>query len=301
MARRPTVVVGLLGVVLCALVLAPAAWAQTPPCAQRQDVVYADVHGTGLLMDVFVPTTAPNGLGIIDVVSGAWHSDRGKIRDHQRARVFDEFCARGFTVFGVRPGSRTRYTLTDMDRHVKLAIRHVKTEARGYGIDPARLGLIGASAGGHLATLAALTPEPASGGSGNSQAMVDTSVRAVAVFFPPTDFLDWRDGQMADPALLAGLLYPAGAALPPASEVREEASRMSPRHRIAPTDVPFLVIHGDADPLVPIEQSRRFVAALEAARVPATLIVKPGGGHPWPTLPDEVRVMADWMLAQLRE
>ena len=72
---------------------------------QHQDIVFADVDGVGLLMDIFTPTGKSNGLGIVDVASGAWFSDRGKINDHKRARMFDTFCGRGYTVFAVRPGS----------------------------------------------------------------------------------------------------------------------------------------------------------------------------------------------------
>ena len=80
------------------------------PYKQQQDVVFADVDGVGLLMDIFTPTGKSNGLAIIDVASGAWYSDRGKINDHKRAQMFDTFCEHGYTVFAVRPGSRRRFT-----------------------------------------------------------------------------------------------------------------------------------------------------------------------------------------------
>ena len=82
--------------------------ASSGPYDQKIDVVYGEVHGTGLLMDVFVPKSKTNGLAVIDVVSGAFYSDRSKIRDRIMGRIFQIFCARGYTVFAVRPGSRTR-------------------------------------------------------------------------------------------------------------------------------------------------------------------------------------------------
>ena len=85
------------------------------PYEQKKDVVYAEAHGTGLLMDVFTPTGKPNGLAIVDIASGAWYSDRGKIRDHTVAQVYTIFCSRGYMVFAVRPGSKTRYTAAEMD------------------------------------------------------------------------------------------------------------------------------------------------------------------------------------------
>ena len=58
--------------------------------------------------------------------------------------------------------------------------------------------------------------------------------------------------------------------------------------------IPFLFIHGDADPLVPLQQSQKMVEAIKAEGGAAELIVKAGGGHPWLTIPEEVKIMADW-------
>src|SRR5262249_31880220 len=140
-------------IVLLASVAASAQDSESAAYNQKEDLVFGEVHGTGLLMDVFTPKTKTNGLGIIDVVSGAYHSDRGKIRDHIRAQVYPILCSHGYVVFAIRPGSRSRYTAAEMEQHVKLGIRYVKQHAADYGIDPERLGITGASAGGHLATL----------------------------------------------------------------------------------------------------------------------------------------------------
>ena len=79
-----------------------------PDFIQTQDVVFGEVHGTGLLMDVFTPTGTANGHAIVDVASGSWYSDRGKIRDHTLAQMYATFCGRGYVVFAIRPGSKTR-------------------------------------------------------------------------------------------------------------------------------------------------------------------------------------------------
>ena len=63
----------------------------------------------------------------------------------------------------------------------------------------------------------------------------------------------------------------------------------------------FLVIHGDADPLVPLQQSEILIAALKKAGGQADLIVKHGGGHAWLTINEEVKVMADWFDKELKE
>jgi acetyl esterase/lipase len=285
---KPQLIFVLLGPLLCAAV--PAAETQgssSLPFEQRTNVVYGETHGTGLLMDVFTPKTNANGLGIVDVVSGAYSSDRSKIRDHAMAQMYTIMCSRGYVVFAIRPGSKSRYTGLDMLAHVKTGIRYVKQHASEYKIDPEKLGITGASAGGHLATLAAVTADEG------------TQVKAAAIFFPPTDFLDWN-GQPANTALIGDLFFIGGVKGHTEEEIKERAEKLSPARLVKGTPIPFLLIHGDADPLVPLQQSQTMIKALKAAGGSAELIVKKGGGHPWFTIPEEVKVMADWFDQHLK-
>jgi dipeptidyl aminopeptidase/acylaminoacyl peptidase len=287
--------------IVCLAFLGEARAVDGLPYEQKQDVVYSEAHGTGLLMDVFTPTGKPNGLAIVDVASGAWHSDRGKIRDHARGQFYTIFCARGYVVFAARPGSITRYTAAEMDKNLKTAIRYAKQHAAEYKIDPDRLGLTGASAGGHLATLAALTPEAGKADAKNPLDRLDTSVRAVGVFFPPTDFLDWDGSKAIRLEVLGPLLFVGGAKGRTEDEIKERAKAVSPLHRVDKPTIPFLLIHGDADKTVPLSQSEKLVTAITKAGGKAELIVKAGGGHPWPTIAQEVKILADWFDKQLVE
>jgi acetyl esterase/lipase len=263
-------------------------------------------------MDVFTPTGDKNGLAIVDVISGAWHSDRGKIRDHARAMTFDILCRKGYTVFAIRPGSVTKFSVPEMIGHLNQGIRWVKAHAGEYAIDPDRIGLMGASAGGHLACLAAVTAKPPAGdgtagaADAEADAAPNTCVKAVAVFFPPTDFLDFG-GKPVDArsdegfgALARRLAFADGLTSETDEEVTRRLEQISPARLVTPEAPPFLLIHGDADPVVPLQQSEAMVAALKGAGVPAELIVKKGGGHPWMTIPLEVKVLADWFDTQLK-
>lgn len=271
-----------------------AAWAELP-YVQTENLVYTEVHGVALVLDVFAPAGSGNGIGIIDVASGAWHSDRGKINDHKKAQIYDILCGRGYTVFAVRPGSVTKFCVPEMVTHVKTAIGWVKAHAREFNVDPERLGLTGASAGGHLACLAAVTAgSPEVGKPG-------TQVSAVAVFFPPTDFLQYGalppDLKSARTRRLA---LPLGAAEPTDQEMTELLRQISPARLVTDKSPPFLLIHGDADVVVPLQQSELMVDALKKSGVSAQLIVKAGGGHPWPTIHEEVKLLADWFDGQLK-
>lgn len=270
------------------------------PYTQEQNLVYAEVHGVGLVMDVFRPTGESNGLGIVDVASGAWHSDRGKIEDHKQAKMYDIFCGRGYTVFAVRPGSRSIFTVKQMVDHLYRGIRYVKEHAGDYGVDPEKLGLTGASAGGHLALLISLQPQPAQADAKSPLDGNDTSVHAVAVFFPPTDFLDWN-GETASFQRLGDLLFTGGVEGKSDDEVKSAAEAISPARLTIPQDTPpYFIIHGDADAMVPLQQSEKMVQVLKDAGASVELTVKPGGGHPWPTIHEEVAIMADWFDAQLK-
>jgi acetyl esterase/lipase len=290
-------------IVASVALLAAAAAAQEAPYAQRENVVYGEVHGVGLLMDVFTPIGKSNGLGIVDVISGAWHSDRGKIRDHTRAQTFDILCRKGYTVFAIRPGSITKFSAPEMLANLNLGIRRVKDHSQDFGIDAERLGLMGASAGGHLACLAAVTAED--GKAEGGKAVTGTRVKAAAVFFPLTDFLNYG-GKAIDARgddrlgqLVRRLALGQGLGNETAEEVTQKVTQISPARLVTPQAPPFLLIHGDADTVVPLQQSEVMLAALKKAGVPAQLIVKPGGGHPWPTMHEEVQVIADWFDKQL--
>ncbi|MFO0944598.1 MAG: prolyl oligopeptidase family serine peptidase [Planctomycetota bacterium] len=272
---------------------------------QHQNIVFAEQDGVGLLMDIFTPTGASNGLAIVDVASGSYFSSRDKLNDHKKARMFDIFCGKGYTVFAVRPGSRPKYSLPEMLENVHTGIRWVKAHAKEYNVDPDRLGLTGASAGGHLCSLAAVTPQAADPSARDLLAKFDTRVRAVVAFFPPSDFLNYGAKELSPESvrtvspLFGDILFPGGIKNQTNEEIFEAVAKLSPARQVTSDAPPFLLFHGTADFLVPIKQSKLFLAALKEKGVPAELIIKQGGGHPWPTIHEEVQVAADWFDSQL--
>jgi len=312
---------------LLALVMALPVWAENasvpkdearaepkpaaPTYEQEVDHVYATIDGEDFHMDIFTPNDKQeqkgveysdegDGIGIVDIASGAWFSGRDKIQQHKMARIFTIFCARGYTVFAVRPGTRPKYDAMEMVDHVKAAIRYIKANADKYDIDPDRLGLTGASAGGHLASLTALLAEDDDPEATDPLLKHDTHVAAVGIFFPPTDFLDWEGRDNAHD-FVGNIYWRGGVEGRTEEEIKARAKEISPRHQVRPDAPPFLIYHGDADPLVPLSQSEVLVEALKELGNQAELRVKVGGGHPWLTIPEEVAKIADWMDEQLGE
>ncbi len=302
----------LCGLVLCAV--CPSVYGQGATFSQQENVVYLEAHGIAFVMDIFTPTGPKNGLAIVDVISGAWSSDRSKIQQHMLAQTFRVCCAKGFTVFAIRPGSVSKFNGIEMRDHLNAGIIWVKKHSREYGIDPDRLGLMGASAGGHLALLTAVSAPDAD----SADTKTNTRVKAVGVFFPPTNLISFdnllkqkeekssetnekekRDRRV----LLQALSQPRNLTFDlglPEEKKLELLTQVSPALLVKKGLPPVLIFHGDADPLVPLSQSEEMVEALKKVEVPVELIVKKGGAHPWPTIHEEMAQLADWFDMQLK-
>jgi pimeloyl-ACP methyl ester carboxylesterase len=138
-------------------------------------------------------------------------------------------------------------------------------------------------------------------------------VQAVACFFPPTDFLNY--GKPGENAIGRGTLANFKAAfdfhefdnkvhafVPITDEAKiEQIGRaISPITHVSADDPPTLIIHGDADKLVPIQQAESIAAKLKEAGVEAKVVPKPGAVHGWPNLIKDVDLIADWFDAHLK-
>lgn len=270
---------------------------------QECDVVYAEAHGAGLILDIFRPRTNANGLGIIDVVSGGWHSDRILLNEHLGLGLIDACCERGFTLFAVSPGSITIFSGPEMVRHVHAAIRHIKLHGQKYGVDPERLGILGVSAGGHLASLAALNPQRAHPASREAARRQGTELAAAAVFFPPTDLLDYGgvrfDRFNLEALEVDRLLFRDGLAGKSEADIVARLTELSPA-RQAPLHLPpFLIIQGKQDAIVPWQQAEALANTLRRHGGSVRLLYREDGGHVWPGIMQEVEGAADWLTQAL--
>ena len=224
---------------------------------RHRDIPYIVRDGRELLLDVCMPDEpAPSPRpAILFMHGGGW------IDGDKTTSANDWLAEAGFFTASID------YRLTDVARFpaqihdAKAAIRWVRAHAAEYNVDPQRIGVWGFSAGAHLAALCAVTNDtPGYEGEGNPG--FSSAVQATVAISPPTDFLiDWyavaampvhADGEMC----MTGLLGGTATAMP------ELARQASPLWQVDSTAAPQLIFHGTLDGLVPVGQSRAYVATL---------------------------------------
>jgi len=276
---------------------------------RQQDVIYGRKYGTALTLDVFTPKRDPKGVGIIFVVSGGWFSAHEVIS----TTLVEPLVDRGYTVFAVVHGSQPKFTIPEVLTDMNRAVRFVRHNAKEYGIDPDRIGIYGGSAGGHLSLMQGTAGDTGDPKAKDPVERESSRVQAVACLFPPTDFLNY--GKPGEDALGRGILKDFKAPfdfheLSPAinkflpitdeAKIREIGRNISPITHVSKDDPPTLIVHGDADTLVPIQQAELMVDALKGSGVEAKLVIKSKAGHGWANMDKDLEAFADWFDAQLK-
>lgn len=274
-------------------------WRYYSPAVSRTDgVIYGSRNGKPLTMDVIKPAS-PNGLGIAFMVSGGWKSQKA---GEPPAWLMAPLLNRGYTIFAVCHISQPESTVPEIIDDMHRSIRFIRLHANEYGIDPERLGVTGGSAGGHLSLMLATR------GSEGDDAAVDpidresSKVQAVAIFYPVTDLLNLGAstenlGDGGPPKSFVAAFAEAGKDLEKWKVVGRECS---PIYFVNDKLPPTLIYHGDADTLVPLDQSERFCKAADALGCNTKLVVHPKGEHGWPSMILDLEKFADWFDEHLQ-
>jgi acetyl esterase/lipase len=255
--------------------------------AVERNVVYSMYSGAALLMDVYRPAQS-NRAAVVMINGSGWYrpmrQDAPPLKD-EIAPLAQRFAAAGFTAFAVNHRASPVFRYPAALEDVQRAVRFIRAHAVEYAIDPARVGAWGASSGGHLALLLGTLDGRGESTDADPVNRESAKVQAVVGAASATDLptMGTPVGLSATVTFM-GFFMPNPSDWPPgfwsadASEVQAYRAASPTTHATA-DDAPTLLLHGDADDIVPIQQSELMEAKLKAAGVPVRLVRVAGGRH----------------------
>jgi acetyl esterase/lipase len=236
------------------------------------DIEYARAGDQILKLDLYVPTAERAPLLV-------WlHGGRWEVGSKDRMPL-TALVDRGYAVASLdfRPASTARFPGQVHD--IKAALRFLRSQSARYGYDAARIGILGESSGGHLAALVGTTNgHPDLEGTLGEHLDTSSEVHAIVSYFGAADLMT---------ILAQSTPYGVGVRTPALKtllgslpEENETLARLaSPVFHVDARDPPLLLLHGDQDPQMPINQSHELEGAYERLGLDAKLIVVHGAGH----------------------
>ncbi|MGW7053516.1 alpha/beta hydrolase fold domain-containing protein [Streptomyces sp. NPDC054887] len=254
----------------------PPATSHDAGVRELRGVPYADVEGSRPLeLDLWLPGAVqeePLPL-VLFVHGGAWRrgrrDDMGMRTRHWSPGPFARIAAAGIAVACVDYRLSGEATFPAPLDDLRAALRWLTLRSAELGIDTARTVAWGESAGGHLASLLALTH-------------ADPPLAGAVIWYAPSDLTSTR-GRFAPENAATPEALMLGAAPSAAPERARAASPLAHVHSGAP---PFLLVHGEQDTMVHCSHSQSLATALEGAQAPVELQTVPGADHGWHGLPD---------------
>ena len=251
-----------------------------PGVRMEKNLTFATIGAKELRLDLFLPDKQQGKLPVVVwIFGGAWRTNNRLRQEGQAAWL----AAKGYAVAAIEYRMSSEAPFPAQVEDCKAAVRWLRANAAKYGLDPSRLAAWGESSGGHLASMLGVTGgvKDLEGSSGN----LDQSSRVSAVvdFFGPTDFL-----QMEKAALPGGMQHdspdsPESLVIGgPIQQNREKVARANPITYVTRECPPFLILHGDRDPLVPYNQSELLFEALKKAGVDVSFYKVVPAGHGGP-------------------
>lgn len=234
----------------------------------ERDITYCEADGVPLKADIYFAQSSPGGSPLLIFIhGGGWTS--GSRSGGMGFEGLPPLTAAGYTLASIDYRLAPQYKMPDMIRDVKCAVRSFRAHAAEYGIDPERIAVLGASAGGQLAAMIG-TADASAGFDTGEYSRYSSRVRAVVDMAGPADFRTPFFSNYRQAALqIFGTSDP--------NDPLFQAS--SPVNWVSPDDPPFLILHGEKDESVPLSQSQELYEKLTAAGVRAELVVIHNAGH----------------------
>ena len=293
MTRR-IVIAAALALALGGLLLFAIAPRGNPEIAIERNLVYGKGGDTDLLLDLAMPKSGVGPFPAVMFLHGRGWREGSR---HDMSQFIEGMAGLGYVSVTIEyrlvPAARFPAQVEDC----KAAVRWLRANAAKYRIDPGHIGVVGFSAGGHLASMLGVTgPGDELEGTGGSPGQ-SSRVQAVVSFFGPTDFStrDWPVDLERE--VIVPFLGGSFAERPDAYR------KASPYNYVTKDAPPFLFFHGSEDELVPVDQSKRLADKLKNAGVPVQLVVLEGERHGFSDANNQkaMREMLDFLGERLKK
>jgi acetyl esterase/lipase len=267
MNRIAGLIIGSIGLLTCALALAAE-----PAARDLKDIPYATVDGKPLGLDLHLPANVSQPRLIVWIHGGAWTTGN--------KTAFPAFLVQnGFAVASLdfRSSSDAKFPANVHD--IKAGIRFLRAKAKEYGYRADRIGVVGASSGGHLAALVGVTGgNKELEGTEGEYLKESSTVQAIVSYFGASDLTTIL--AQSTPAGLA-VRAPALDRLfgGPPDKNPDAAKLASPIFHVDRDDPPVFILHGDQDQQMPVNQALELKWAYENAGRPVDMLILHGVDH----------------------
>jgi len=248
---------------------------ELPGVKSLRDLEYARAGEKSLPLDLYLPEKSRGPLPlIIWIHGGAWSG--GDKADCPARRMLQ----RGYAVASVNYRLSNEAIFPAQIEDCKAAVRWLRAHAGQYHLDAEHFGVWGNSAGGHLVALLGTTGDVKQFDIGENLDL-SSRVQAVCDYYGPTDLLQMQARMLPGAAMKHDTPSSPESRLigGPIQENKDKAARASPIAYVTPAAAPFLIVHGDQDPLVPYNQSELLFEALKKTGVSVRLHIIEGAGH----------------------
>ncbi len=237
------------------------------------DIEYSSPGGLPLLLDLYLPEN-PDRKPLPVVI---WVHGGGWLNGSKAKPKAEYLAEHGYAVVSINYRLTHEGTWPAQIDDCRESVRWVRRNAESYSFDPKHIGAWGSSAGGHLVALMGTLPYP-------ENESVSSRVQAVCDWYGPTELLSMPPNNVGNGRTEEDVATSNGAKLLGCTvgDCPDLARRASGLDNVSSDDAPFLIMHGDLDPGVPLSQSTRFYEKLKAHGVPVVFKVVRDAGHGGP-------------------
>ena len=247
----------------------------------RHDFTYKEVGGTKLKLDAYIPSGGGTRPGVMVIYGGGWVLGSKELSEPLARMVAQQ----GFIAFAMNYRLAPFHPFPAAVEDVQASVSWVRDHAFEFGLDPARIGSIGGSAGGHLSAMLATL--------GEGRRDRGSRIAAAASWAGPMDLNPDQFGPDAQ-IYVDAFLQCIGQPCDPAT-----VAAASPIAHVDPSDAPILLAQGEQDQLVLPQQAVNMADALEKAGVDHRLLLLPDAGHDERLIPPVEQPSFDFLHQQL--